>query len=374
MPTADRVRLLIASQPLGEGVPHHVLDLIDGLDPARYELDVACPRASTLWRALEGRDGVRLHALTPYRRPAPADAPSLLRLLRLARRADIVHAHSSKAGLLARVAAAATGRRQACVFTPHAWSFWATGGPEARLYRVLERVAAHWCRAIVSVSEHERRAGLSAGVGRPEQYRVIPNGIDLERFAASPAPVAGRVLMVGRLAPPKRPDLAVEAIAKLHREYPEAELQLAGDGPDRADVERLARQLGVEEAVQLLGTREDVPELLREASCLLLTSDYEGCPLSVLEAMAAGVPVVATRVGGVPELVDHGRTGLLVDRGDRAGVTAAVGELLGDSERARRIGAAGRRAARERFSRQRMVADTVELYEEIVPRGRSGIV
>src|SRR5688572_20881634 len=168
MPTAARVRLLIASQPLGEGVPHHVLDLIDGLDPARYELEVACPRGSSLWRGLEGRNGLRLHALTRYRRPAPADAPSLLRLLRLVRRADVVHAHSAKAGLLARAAAAARGRRRSCVFTPHAWSFWATGGSEARLYRALERLAAGWCHTIVAVSEHERRAGLAAGVGRPE--------------------------------------------------------------------------------------------------------------------------------------------------------------------------------------------------------------
>ena len=358
MPTGRRV-LLLAAQPLDGGVVRHVLDLVESLPRERFDLHVACPRSSQLWQKLAADSDVRLHPIAPNRHPAPADLASLVRLARLARRADVIHAHSAKAGFLARLAAALTGRRRACVFTPHGWSFWAAEGLERRLYLSLERLAAHWCRTIVAVSEQERRAGLEARIGRASTYAVVPNGIDLDRFSADPDPVPGRVLMVGRLASPKRHDLAVEALALV----PEAELHLVGDGPLASSVDSLARSLGVEARVHALGPRDDVPELLSHAACALLLSDYEGWPLVLMEAMAAGVPVVASAVGGVPELVEHGRTGLLVEPGRAEPVAAALAELLSDPERARRMGEEGRRVARERLSRETMTARLVELYE-----------
>ncbi len=336
-------------------------DLVDGLDAAAWEVHVACPPASTLWAALQGREEVRLHPLGPSRRPSPGDAASLARLVPLIRQADVVHVHSAKAGFLGRLAAALAGRTRRCVYTPHAWSFWAASGAEAALYLRLERLAARWCAAIVAVSAAEREAGLEAGVGRPEQYRVIPNGVDLARFGVPRAPVRGRVLFLGRLAPQKRPDLALAALGQLART--DAELVFASDGPDRVALERSARELGVADRVQFLGYRDDVPELLAGAACVLLTSDYEGLPLTVLEAMAAGVPVVATRVGGVEEAL--GDTGMVVERGDAGGIAAALARVLGDEGEAARLGEAGRRRARERFSRERMVAETVALYEEL---------
>lgn len=347
------------------GVAHHVLDLVGSLEPERYEIEVACPRASVVWERLEGRDHVRLHEIAPHREPAPADARSLARLLPLVRRADVVHAHSSKAGFLARLAAALLGRPRICVFTPHGWSFWSAQGRRAAFYAGLERRAARWCRTIVTLSESEREAGLSARVGRAEQYRVIPNGVDVARFTRSPAPVPGRILWVGRFAPPKRADLAVRALANVRQRFPEAELHLVGDGVGRPEVSRLAAALGVGASVHLLGTRDDVPDLLAEAACVLLASDYEGCPLSVIEAMAAGVPVVATDVGGVGELIRHGETGLLVEPGSAEALAAGLCELLERPERAREQGEAGRRDAAERFSLERMAGETAALYAEI---------
>lgn len=358
-------RLLIASQPLDAGVPRHVLDLVSRLDPGRYEVDVVCPRRSELWRGLEGRRGVRLHSLAPHRQPAPADLLSLARLVRLARAADLIHAHSAKAGFLARLAAVLTRKRDVCLFTPHAWSFWAGRGVSGRLYRALERLAARWCRVIIALSNSEQEAGLTAGVGRSEQYRVVLNGIDLERFARPPEPVPGRVVALGRLAAQKRPDLAVRAMKELRARHAHAHLQLAGDGPARPEVEQLVRRLDLGEVVRLIGPREDVPMLLSQAACLLLTSDYESCPYTVIEAMAAGVPVVATRVGGVPELVEDGVSGLLVEPGRPEQIAAAIGELLADPDRARELGSAGRRIAGERFSVERMVGETVALYDEL---------
>jgi glycosyltransferase involved in cell wall biosynthesis len=339
-----------------------VLEIVRGLDGGPYALTVACPRASTLWRELEG--SVALREIAPARRPAPGDARSLASLLRLVAQHDVIHAHSSKAGFLARLACALRRRSSRCIFTPHGWSFWAVEGAERELYLRLERTAARWCRAIVALSVHERDAGLSGGVGAPSLYRVIPNGIELDRFGAPPVPVEGRIVMVGRFAPPKRHDVVVRAFAEVRPQHPEAELHLVGDGPLRAETEALVGRLGLQEAVRFLGTRDDVSALLVAAAVVVLASDYEALPLSVIEAMAAGVPVAATATGGIGELVTDGDTGFLVGAGDSRGLASALGELLGDNTRARTMGERGREEARRRFSRQRMVGDLLALYDD----------
>ena len=356
-------RLLIASQPLDGGVAGYVVEVAGAL-ASRYEVEVACPRGSTVWAALSGRDRIRLSEIGAARRPSAGDLRTLGRLLRRVPRADLVHVHSAKAGFIGRLAAVLRGRRRVCVFSPHGWSFWAASGTERRLYLALERLAARWCAAIVAQSESERQAGLVAGVGRPEQYRVVLNGVDLDRFAAEPAPVPGRLVWVGRLAPAKRPDVAIEVGAELRRRGIDFELLLVGDGPDREDVERLlAERPG---AATLAGRRSDIPELLREAACLLLTSEYESCPLGVIEAMAAGVPVVATAVGGVPELVADGEHGLLAPEDDVQALADAVERLLSDPEAARALGAAGRTKARAGLSRDRMLAELEAVYAEVL--------
>jgi len=273
--------------------------------------------------------------------------------------------HSSKAGFIGRVASFLRGKSQACVFTPHGWSFWAAEGLESRFYVQLERMAARWCRTIVALSGDEREAGMAERRGRAEQYRVIPNGVRLERFALPREPVRGRILMVGRLAPPKRPDLALRALASVRDAIPEAELHLVGDGPLRLQAEALTTELGLDGAVRFLGNREDVPELLATAECALLASDYEGCPLAVVEAMAAGVPVAATDAGGTGELVQAGRTGELGPRGDARGLASALERLLTNPDRAAELGAEGRRTATERLSLEVMVERLVELYDEV---------
>jgi glycosyltransferase involved in cell wall biosynthesis len=313
-----------------------VVDLANGLDPERWTIDLACPPASEPWLELAERTGVTLHALAPGKEPRPSDALDFKRLLGLVSRADVVHAHASKAGFTTRLAAALRGKRSATVFTPHAWSFWARDR-RSRAWLALERRAAHWCRAIVGVSDAERRAGLEARVGTEAQYRVIHNGIDADAFDRPRRVVPGRIVVIGRLAPQKRPDLAVRALARIRERFPEAQLDLAAH----------------------------VAELLSEAACFLLTSDYEGLPYTVLEAMAAGVPVAATRVGGVPEQVVDGETGFLFEPGDPAAAAAAVERILADPEGAAGLGDAGRERAQREFGLERMVSETVALYDAL---------
>ncbi|HJW68035.1 MAG TPA: glycosyltransferase, partial [Candidatus Binatia bacterium] len=147
------LRLLLAAQPLDGGVSRHVVELAQAL-PAEIAVEVACPRTSLTWSTLES-SGVRLHEIEAHRKPRPGDARSLGTLVKLAGDADVVHVHSAKAGFVGRLAASLRGKRTACAFTPHGWSWWAADGVEAELYLRLERLAAHWCRTIVALSVEE---------------------------------------------------------------------------------------------------------------------------------------------------------------------------------------------------------------------------
>ena len=364
MKAHTRWRLLIASQPLEAGVPRHVYDVIRLLAPEDFAVTVACPPKSELWHWLVDLPHVVRVPIASHREPNAWDAMSLCRLTALVHRADVVHAHSSKAGFLARLAVAARGRADRCIFTPHGWSFWSAAGGRARLFTALERTSARWCRTIVAVSDHERRVGLAQGVGRPDQYRVIRNGVDPARFAADPTPHPRRVLFIGRLAPPKRPDLVIRAIAQLRLTWSNVELHIAGDGPDRPRIEALVEVLGLRERVKLLGKRDDVPALLAQAACVAFASDSEACPLTILEAKAAGVPVAATEVGGVPEIVDDGVDGFVVPRDSVEAMAAAIGHLIANSEMARTMGAAGRVDVRAHYTSAAMASATATLYRE----------
>jgi len=256
------------------------------------------------------------------------------------------------------------GRRGRVMFTPHGWSFWAVSGAASRVVVSLERLCALGCQTIVAVSDFERDAGLRAGAGRRYQYLVVPNSVDLDRFAGAPDPVAGRIVMVARLAEPRRHDLVIDALAKLRAVHPEATVVFAGDGPKRAALEAQVDALGLGDAVTFLGDRSDISEQLAAAAVVAQATRYEGCSLAVLEAMAAGRPVVASRVGGMDEIVREGETGQLCDD-DAVAWADALARYLGDPLGAEAAGAAARRRARARHGRDRAARTTLEAYRAL---------
>lgn len=366
-PGSDRTRLLMISSSFWGGVPQHVRDLVECIDPAAWSVEVACPRGGQLWQAVDGRPGLRLHAIPSGTGIGPADVLPWLRLLRLVRRADITHAHSSKAGFLARSAAMVTGRTRRCAFTPHAWSFLGFSGWKGHVLVAAERLASRWCALIIAVSDDERVAGLRRGVGRPDQYRLIENGVDVSRFSGKSRPrrEPDRILVVSRLNPQKRPALALEALVELRRSRPAATLAFAGDGPLRPELEKVVACAGLGGEVEFLGHVDDVAVELSRSSCLLLTSSYEGCPLSVLEAMAAGVPVVATRAPGTAGLIEHRVTGLLVDD-EPAIIAAALDEVLAHGTSTAETVERARAVVRRDHSRDRMVGELLSAYAEML--------
>jgi glycosyltransferase involved in cell wall biosynthesis len=332
--------------------------LVDGFDvsvaahgdgPLRDAADRLCVRFLPLRHVRR--------AINPWR-----DAVGLLELVRLLRRErpDILHASSSKAGVLGRLAAAIAGV-PIRIFTVHGWAFTAHSGLAARLYRVADRLMRPLTTVTVCVAEHERATGLAARTCSETRTVVIPNAIDARAVPrtrrSSKVP---QLVAVGRLKAPKDFVTLVRAVAELPQES--CELLIVGEGPDRPELEAEIDRLGLDGRVRLAGERDDVPDLLARADVFVLASASEGMPISVLEAMAAGLPVVASRVGGVPEVVADGETGLLVPPGSSQDLAAALGRLLADFKLRQRLGDAGRIHVRERFDLAPFRRAHVELY------------
>jgi glycosyltransferase involved in cell wall biosynthesis len=348
------------------GAQVHVLDLVRGL---RGEVDfhVAVGDDSFLARELRAL-GVPVHVVPHLvREVSPAEdrlALGALRTLVARLRPALVHTHSSKGGVLGRLAARAEG--VPAIHTAHSWSF-SEGLPWTRraLAIPVEAALSHWTRRFIVVSAADGEVAVRCRVARPAQVRVVRNGVPDAPPRARPGggypPV---VVMVARLAPPKDHLLLLRALAGLDAPF---FLRLVGDGPGRGAVEAAVRDLGLAGRVALLGERQDVPALLGASQVFVLASRQEGLPLAVLEAMRAGLPVVASDVGGVREAVTPGRTGLLVRRGDAAGLRTALGRLLATPSLRAALGEAGRRAYEERFTVGRMLAATSAVYREVAP-------
>lgn len=313
--------------------------------------------------------GVPFVQLEQVRRPLHPwhDALGLIELVRLCRRVrpDIVHAHSSKAGILGRLAAA-LARVPIRIFTVHGWSFEAYGGLPARLYLWIERLVQPITTSVICVAHSTRERGLSARACTAGRTVVIHNAVDVSSFVERPrADGPPRIISVSRFAFPKDFATLVEALEKIQADY---RALLVGEGPIRAEVAAALRRPRLASRVQLLGACRDVPDLLGSSDIFVLSSRSEGLPISILEAMAARLPIVATDVGGVAEAVVDGETGLLVPAGNAKALAAALERLIEDVELRRRLGASGRLRARECFDVPGFRAAHLELYQRELER------
>lgn len=311
------------------------------------------------------------------------DLVATYKLWRMLRREryDVVHTHSSKAGILGRIAAWLAGV-PVIVHTSHGWGFnreqpWY----EYWTYVWLERFCARISTALIVVGAPGREEGLSLGIGKPEQYRLIRSGIEVQAYRdaritrdearrrlALP-PDAFVIGCVGRLGEQKAPLDLLAAFMPVAESRPEAHLVFVGDGPLSADLEQAIARAGLTGRVHLTGLRRDVPELMRAFDVFALASRWEGLPRVFPQAMAAGLPIVATRVDGAPDAVTPGENGWLVEVGDTRGMAERLRALATSPETARRMGAAGQ-ARVDEFSAQRMVQDLANLYGQAASRAK----
>ena len=388
----NRLRVARVISRLNVGGPAiHTILLTAGLDPAAFEsrLYVGAPGPAEgdmlpLARA-RGVEPVAVPGLGRSIRPG-RDLAALGHLVRAFRafRPRVVHTHAAKAGTLGRIAARLAGV-PATVHTFHGHVLSGYFNPAVTAaFRAIERALARRTTRIVALSPGQRDELLALGIGRPERMAVVPLGLELDGCLNAQArrgelrrhlrlpPEARLVGIVARLVPIKDHASFFKAAARVARADPAARFVVAGDGPLRARLESAAREAGLADRTHFLGWWEDLPALYADLDVVALTSRNEGTPVCLLEAMAAGVPVVATAVGGVSDVVRHGETGLLVPPGDPGALAAALAALLGDPERRSALGLAGRRAAYPAYDVKTLIARVETLYRELIaaaPRG-----
>jgi glycosyltransferase involved in cell wall biosynthesis len=385
-----RVARVIGRLNIG-GPAQHVIYLTAGLPRARFESVLLCGREAPSegsMRALAARWAVRPIAVPGLgRRVSPVDdMRSLVFLTRFFRsfRPHIVHTHTAKAGALGRLAAWLTGV-PVVVHTYHGHVFHGYfSRPMTSLFLAVDRMLARSTSRLLAVSESVKRELIRYRIGGPGQVTVQPLGLDLTAFLGcqvhggelrrelgvdSRRPLVG---IVARLVPIKRHEDFIAASALLAARIPEARFLVIGDGERRTELEVLVRKKGLGERVRFLGWRHDLDRIYADLDVVVLTSANEGSPVSLIEAMAAGRPVVATEVGGVPDLVEHGVNGVLGRAGDPSATAEAIAALLADPERRRVMGEAGRKRVRDAYTIDQLVSDMDRLYTELLPGRQRG--
>ena len=313
------------------------------------------------------------------------DLLSLARLVQLVRatRPDIVHTHMAKAGSLGRLAAHLCGV-PLIVHTYHGHVFHGYFSPaKTRLVLGIERALGLLTDRIIAVGSGQRDEIAGYGVAPPDKLVPIPLGLELDAFLGAERergalrrelgidPQTPLVGIVARLVPIKAHEVFFAAAALVHQRLPQAQFLVIGDGERRAELEAFVDGHGLREHVRFVGWRADMPRVYADLDVVALTSRNEGSPVSLIEALAAGRPVVSTAVGGVPEVVIGGQTGLLVPPDEPAAFAEALLGLLDDPQRAARLGQAGRRHVYPRYDSSRLIDDVRSLYvRELAARGR----
>ncbi len=379
---ARKIRLLQLIDQLGPaGAEQLVLSYARGMDRSRFALHVCAlrpwdqPEIVPALRAL----GVPVHELNQHH---AYDLPILRTLIRYVRREriDLIHTHLLASDVMGRLVGLAT--RRPVVSTIH--NSRADLELEPRHRQWLERLTARlWCRRLIVVSDL-LRPEIAAWFGVPAGRVVaIPNGVDTTRFRPRPdldgalvrrnlVGCDGPLLVsIARLVPQKAQADLIEALVQVVACRPDVHLALVGDGPLRPALEAQTAALGVADRLVITGQRGDVPEILAAADAFVLSSRWEGMPVSLLEAMAAGCPAIATNVGGVGQLILPGQTGRLVPPGDPAALARAILECLTHPDATRAMADAARARITQEFSTTAMIRRWEALYTSVLRAPRS---
>jgi glycosyltransferase involved in cell wall biosynthesis len=386
MSAHPRIRVARVITRLNIGGPaQHVIHLTARLPRERYESVLLTGRESAAEGSmadLAAALGVRPVIVPGLGRSVSPlkDLASVAFLYRFFRRfrPHVVHTHTAKAGTVGRLAAH-LARVPVIVHTYHGHVFRGYfTAPTTRMFLGVERVLARVSNRLLTVSDAVRDDLLRYRIGTAEQFDVLPLGLNLAGFLtaerqrgalrrelglAASTPLVG---IVARLVPIKRHEDFIAAAGRLVGRIPDCHFVIVGDGERRGELEAHVRRLGLAERVRFMGWRRDLERVYPDLDVVALTSANEGLPVSLIEAMAAARPVVATAVGGVPDLVDDGVSGLLVPPADPAAFAETLAVLLEDRERWQSMGEAGRKRVYPAFGVQRLVADVDRLYGELL--------
>ena len=363
-----RVVHLVARLPVG-GMENVVVNLLRQMPAARYDSEVWCLETSDVQGVELRSHSEPVFEFDKRRRRDPWLFVRLAQRLRQ-QRVDIVHCHDELSWFYGAIAARLSGRARVIV-TMHG-----RRAGMSRRHVIEQRILARTTEKIVTVSDYLHAQLVDELAPKPARLVTIKNGIRLSENEGPDAPARARAKLgvaadvpligtVGELSTVKNIPLAIEAVGLARRAVPHLRLALVGDGALREALGRLATAHGLEDAVHFVGLRRDVPELLHGFDVYLCSSDYEGISLSILEAMAASRPVLATAVGGNSELVAEGVTGRLVPPRDADAMAAALIEMFRSPDRTRRLGARAQAFVHEAYSLERMIHDYDRLYSSV---------
>src|SRR4051812_39912677 len=369
----------------------HVAYLTEGLAKRGYDTTLVAGTVSPGEQSMSYvAEGLGVQVVTiPHLHREISPVQDLLATIRLSKmmRADrptILHTHTAKAGAVGRAAALLAGRARPPIvvhtFHGHVLRGY-FGRPLTFVFRMLEKLLAHVTDALVAVSPEVRDELVALGVAPVEKFHVIRLGIELETRVPERAEARAetrRVMGVrhdrflvgwtGRMTGVKRTDVVLRGFALLRRRGVHATLCMVGDGPDRLRIEELASELGIVRDCLFTGYQEDVGPFFAAFDVFVLPSANEGTPVTAIEALASGCPVVATRVGGVPDVVQDGEDGILIDPGSPEQLADALVRLAGDPELRARMGESGRRRTLPRYAVSRLIDDMDSLYRELLAR------
>lgn len=357
------------------GAQKHILYLASSLIED-FDVHVGIGVRGFLFERLEERGIAVYHIPSLVKKISPLqDIKALYQIIKLIKKVnpDLVCFHSSKAGILGRIAAHIC--RIPVIFTAHGWAF-TEGVPviQRYVYVTAERIAARWTDKIICVSEYDRQLALRNNVGGNKQLVTVHNGIPQipEGLLANPGkkqPV--KLIMVARFSEPKDYPLLFQAIRELDTKN-DYIVELVGDGPLLGQCKDMVKQLGIGDRIDFLGERTNIPELLKRSQVFVLASKWEGFPLSIVEAMRAGLPVVASDVGGVRESVVDGITGYLVLRSDCKMLKEKLKSLIDDPDLRDKMGDNGRERFLNYFTFEQMVNKSVAVYNEVLHKSCGG--
>lgn len=353
------------------------------LDPVRYEVRVISGAQTGREGSLiaEARQNGILVTILPelVRQISPLkDLLALIKLYQQLRRepCQVLHTHSSKAGILGRLAAH-LARTPVIIHTVHGWSFHDYMSPWLRqTYILLERWMARYSQALVAVSQKDIDKGLQAGIGRPEQYHLIRSAIPIAQFDASlfdrsklrqalgipeQAVVVG---FVGRFSPQKNPLDWVRVAKQVSQNKNNVFFLMVGDGPMRTQVEEQLKRAGISDRTVLTGLRRDIPALLTCMDIFVHTSLWEGLPRAILQALCMGLPVLAYAADGVQEIIQNGESGYLFQPGEISEMAEVCVTLMDHPELSKALGQRGRERVIQEFDLKSMIAEISALYNQ----------
>lgn len=361
--------MYIITQGILGGAPMHIKHLSESLSSS-YNVHVVIGIKGPIYDDLlsSGISVYHIPELTKELNPKN-DIMAIYKIYKLIRKIkpDIVSTHSSKAGVIGRVASRLCG--VPAIFTAHGWAFTEGVPPvKRRFYILTERFAARWAKKIICVSENDLRLAEDNNVGKKTQRMVIHNGMPMlnEQYLAYPGEQKiVNIIMVARFVEPKDHRSVLLALSKIKTTH-NYKVYFVGDGPLLQETKDLINDLNLNDTVLLLGSRTDVPELLAKSHIFVLVSKWEGFPRSIIEAMRAGLPVIASDVGGCRESVVDGKTGFLIPRDDIDMLGQKLELLISKPELRTQMGEAGYKRFEEFFTFGKMRDKTVTVYEDIL--------